>query len=67
MISYFSADFLIYLGRWLLSGVVMLPFIWYLIKIECCKGRYQEYVHLILVQIIGSFIFWYLDQWIFKG
>jgi len=67
MISYFSIDFLIYLGRWILSGIIMLVPLWYLIKTKCCEGKYQEYIHLILVQLIGSIIFWYVDQWIFKG
>jgi ABC-type glycerol-3-phosphate transport system permease component len=67
MISYFSVDFIIYLGRWILSGFVMMLPLYLLNKYTITSGKYKEYVDLIIVQIIGAFIFWYLDQIIFKG
>jgi len=64
--DYFSYQFIIYLLRWIVSGIVILPFIYLLINYKCCKGKYQEYIHLILVQVIGAFIFYNIDKYIFK-
>jgi len=65
--SYISIKFLIYLLRWIFSGVIMLMPLYLLLKIKCCEGKYQEYIHILLLQIVGAFIFWYIDNWIFKG
>ena len=65
--SYLSIDFLFYLLRWILSGFIMLLPLWFLIKYKCCEGEYQEYIHIIILQIAGAFIFWNIDQLIFKG
>jgi len=65
--DYLSTTFLIYLLRWIASAFVMMIPLWFLIKFDCCKGKYQEYVHLVLVQVAGAFIFFYIDQYIFKG
>jgi len=29
-------------------------------------GKYKEYIDLIFVQIFGAFIFWWIDQIIFR-
>ena len=65
--DFFTLKFLIYLSRWILSAFVMMIPLWFLVKIDCCKGKYQEYIHLIIIQIIGAFIFWNIDRLIFKG
>ena len=67
MISYFSNEFIIYLSRWIFSGFIMIIPLYFLVQFQCCKSKYQKYIHLILVQIVGAFIFWYIDQLIFKG
>lgn len=60
-------QFLIYLLRWIVSAFVMMIPLWFLIKIKCCYGnKYMEYIHLLIVQIIGAFIFYKIDAWIFK-
>jgi len=69
--SYLSTQFAVYLIRWILSGVVMIVPLYFLIKWDCCNfgdkyKKYQEYFHLIVVQIIGAFIFYHIDQIIFK-
>jgi len=64
---YFSSTFLIYLLRWIISAVVMMLPLYFLVKFECCKGKYQEYYHLVLVQIFGAFIFFNIDRLIFEG
>jgi hypothetical protein len=66
MNDYFSFQFLIYLGRWILSAIVMFFPLWILVKFKCCEGKYQEYIHLVLVQIIGAIIFYHLDKIIFS-
>ena len=65
--DYLSIHFLIYLGRWIISAVVMLPFIYLLVRYKCCESKYKEYIHLIIVQIIGSFIFFEIDKYIFTN
>jgi len=64
--DYLSTQFLVYLGRWLLSGVIMLLPLYMLIYFNCCKGKYQEYIHILILQIIGAFIFYPIDLYIFK-
>jgi hypothetical protein len=66
MSDYFSIQFLIYIGRWILSAFVMMLPLWVLVKLNCCQGKYQEYLHLLVVQIVGAFIFFEIDKWIFK-
>jgi len=64
--SYISEQYFIYLLRWLLSYVVMLIPLYLLVKTDCCKSKYQEYVHLLIIQVIGSFLFYPIDLLIFK-
>ena len=62
-IDYTSIHFLMYVGRWVLSAfVMMIPL--YLIK-RYTKIK-SEYVHLVLVQIVGAFIFYKIDAYIFQ-
>jgi len=66
--DYLSIHFMIYLGRWILSSFVMMAPLYLLVKYKCCIGsKYSEYIHLLLVQIIGSIIFYRIDYYIFKG
>jgi hypothetical protein len=67
MSDYFSIQFLIYLGRWILSAFVMMLPLWCLVKFNCCKGKYQEYIHLLIIQIVGAIIFFHLDKLIFAS
>jgi len=62
MSDYLSLEFILYLGRWILSGLVSLIPLYLLIKYEIGKGKYQEYIHLMIVQVIGAFIFYKLDK-----
>ena len=65
--NYLSDQFLIYLGRWILSAFVMMLPLWLLVRTKCCyENKYKEYIHLLLVQIIGAFIFYPIDYLIFK-
>jgi hypothetical protein len=67
MTDFLSIQFLVYLFRWIMSAFVMFIPLWVLVKFECCKGKYQEYIHLLIVQIIGAFIFFYIDKMIFTN
>ena len=68
MTGYFSIDFLLYVGRWIISAFVMMVPLYiinkYKLTDKVCK-KYKEYLDLIIIQIIGAFIFWYIDQMIF--
>jgi len=67
MKSYFCLDFLIYAGRWIFSAFVMMIPLYIINKYNITKQlKYKEYIDLIMIQIIGAFVFWYIDQWIFK-
>ena len=67
MVSYFSIKFVIYLLRWIISAFVMMIPLYIINKFNLTKNfKYKEYINLILVQIFGAFIFWYIDQLIFK-
>jgi len=67
MVSYFSIKFVIYLLRWIISAFVMMIPLYIINKFNLTKNfKYKEYIDLILVQIFGAFIFWYIDQLIFK-
>jgi len=70
-ISYISFDFLLYLCRWIISAFVMMIPLWFINKIRLAElinfnSKYKEYFDLLIIQIIGSFIFWRIDQLIFK-
>jgi len=62
--DYLSWHFALYVGRWLLSAFVMMVPL-YLIK-TFTKIK-NEYLHLVMVQVVGAFIFYHLDAYIFKG
>jgi len=62
----FSLTFLIYVLRWIISAFVMMIPLYFLQKYNCCNNRYQPYIHLVIVQIIGAFIFFYIDSLIFS-
>jgi len=64
--DYLSVHFALYLLRWVASAFVMMLPLYVLVKLQCCKGKYEEYIHLILVQIVGAFIFYNIDAYIFK-
>ena len=66
--DYLSINFIIYVGRWIISAAVAMPFLWLLIQYKCCsESKYVEYIHLLIVQIIGAFLFYKLDQLLLKG
>jgi len=65
--DYLSLQFIIYLARWITSGLVMLIPLYLLIKFECClQSKYKEYIHILILQIIGAFIFYPIDKLILK-
>jgi ABC-type glycerol-3-phosphate transport system permease component len=64
--DYISLNFFIYLCRWILSAFVMMIPMYFLVKYRVFEGKYQEYIHLIVVQIIGAFIFYKIDYYIFN-
>ena len=59
-------EYFIYLGRWILSYFVLLVPLWLLMKWNCCNNKYQEYIHLFILQVVGSIIFYPIDKMIFK-
>jgi len=62
-ISQFKSKlFLIYWGRWMLSAIVMMPF---MITLEYLS--FPLWINLLIGQSIGSIIFFKIDGWIFKG
>jgi len=65
-VEYMSMNFLLYVGRWILSAFFMSLPLYFLVEYKCCNNsKYQEYIHLFIIQIIGAFAFYYLDAWIF--
>jgi hypothetical protein len=48
-----------YLIRWQVSGIVMMPVLWYL--------KYGVIINVIVAQIIGASIFYCIDKRIFKN
>jgi len=64
--DYLSANFALYLLRWIASAFVMMAPLFILVRYNCCKGKYTEYIHLVLVSIFGAFVFWNIDKWIFS-
>jgi len=65
---FFTERFGIYLSRWLLSAFVMMIPLVLINKYSLTKkfGKYKEYIDLVIVSIIGAFIFYNIDQYIFK-
>lgn len=55
--------FTVYIARWILSGFIMLPFFY----------LFRDYLELTLwknvlaSQVVGAFIFFQIDKYIFKG
>lgn len=69
METYLTFDFLLYLFRWIFSAFVMMVPLYLINKYNITTKipeKYKEYIDLVLIQIIGAFIFWYIDQWIFN-
>lgn len=65
--SYLSFEFFLYLVRWILSAFVMMIPLYLINRYKITeKFKYKEYIDLILIQIIGAFIFWWIDQMIFR-
>jgi hypothetical protein len=58
--KYLTKQFSVYVGRWILSAFVMMPPLWFFSKII-----ENNYINLLLVQIIGAFIFYRIDEYIF--
>ena len=52
--------YLIYLLRWQISGIVMMP-----VLMLCTK--LGTILSVVIAQLIGSIIFWFIDKKIFKG
>ena len=67
--NFFTEQFGIYLSRWIFSAFVMMIPLWIINKynLTIVFGKYKEYVDLIIVSIIGAFIFYNIDQYIFKN
>lgn len=66
--QFFTEQFGIYLCRWILSAFVMMIPLWIINNYRLTKrfGKYKEYLDLIIVSIIGAFIFYNIDKYIFK-
>jgi len=65
--QYLSWTFLLYLFRWIVSAFVMMIPLWFLVKLKVAENsKYKEYIHLLIVQIIGAFIFFWIDKFIFN-
>jgi len=66
--SYISLEFILYLLRWILSAFVMMLPLYIINHYKITeKYKFKEYIDLIIIQIIGAFVFWWIDQLIFKG
>jgi len=65
--DYFSFTFLLYLCRWILSAFVMMLPLFFIQRYKLTNrfGKYKEYIDLIIVQIVGAFLFFELDKYIF--
>ena len=57
------AKFLIYLFRWILSGLFMSIPLYFLRN----AGMMNPYINLIIISIIGAIVFWKIDKKIFKN
>ena len=60
MKEFFTKQYAIYLTRWVMSGIVMLPVMLFLESILPLWGN------LLVGQVFGSLIFFKIDKWIFK-
>jgi hypothetical protein len=60
--EYKTKLFSIYWGRWMLSAIVMLPF---MILFEAMAA--PLWINLFLGQTIGALIFFKIDKWIFNN
>jgi hypothetical protein len=58
--DYFTKTYGIYLVRWLLSALIMLPVMMFL------ESILPLWANLIVGQIFGSIIFFKIDKWIFS-
>lgn len=60
--EFFTKLFAIYFLRWQFSGIVMIPFM-------LAFDYYSTplWLNILLGQAVGSFIFFFLDKWIFKN
>ena len=65
--TYLSLHFLLYLGRWILSAFVMMVPLYLLNRYSITSGRFKEYMDLVIVQIVGAFIFYFIDAYIFSS
>lgn len=54
--------FLLYLLRWQVSALVMMPLMILLEK----KAGLPVVITLPIGQLFGAFVFWEIDKWIFK-
>ena len=65
--SYFSFEFFLYLIRWVVSAFIMMIPLYLINHFKITeKFKFKEYIDLILVQIFGAFVFWWIDQMIFR-
>jgi len=65
--SYFSFEFFLYLIRWIVSAFIMMIPLYLINHFKITeKFKFKEYIDLILVQIFGAFVFWWIDQMIFR-
>jgi len=65
MTDYLTLNYLLYLTRWLISGVIAFIPLYFLIKYKCCEGnKYAEYIHLLITQFALAFLFYKVDKWI---
>jgi 4-hydroxybenzoate polyprenyltransferase len=53
-------QWLVYYLRWLISALVMLPFMLYFER-----KKFPLWKNLIIGQTIGALIFYFVDKWIF--
>ena len=63
MTDYLTFNYLIYLIRWLASAIVMFVPLYFINKYKLTDNlKYKEYIDLIILQIIGSIIFYKIDK-----
>lgn len=59
--DFLTIKFAVYVTRWIISGFVMLPF---MLIMKACDVPFAA--NVIIGQIIGAFIFYKIDELIFK-
>ena len=66
--NFLTENFFWYLCRWILSAFVMMAPLWIINQYDLTIkfGKYKEYIDLIIVSIIGAFIFYNIDLYIFR-